>query len=335
MNRVRAVGDRRDAPARVLRWTARLLPAGRRNWGDAMQAELAGINAVDDRWRFARGCTLAIARRAALGSFGIAVGAVLVAVLLTARTHYLPLRIGLIAMVAVLGIVVLVGDRAPLFAPPLTSARSCAAVRYGAVLALGWVTIGIVLSFRSGDGSADRASSGVPILTALIALYLIAFLSLTSRALADSWVLTCGIGLGIAAALLWLILALVQPPMPVTTSSAFAVLSVAILTAAAAGTVRRAAALTALCAAVVGASSIVVLHLAAVTYGPGSWVPPNSAALTPAGRLVQSRAEAGDTYIGLVLVGACAAIAILATAIRHHGEPLPPSRRPTTTAPAR
>ncbi len=300
-----------------------------------MQAELAGINAVDDRWQFTRGCTLVIARRAALGSFGIAVGAVLVTVLLTARTHFVPLRIGLIAMVAVLSIVALLGDRATLFAPPLTSARSCAAVRYGAVLALGWVTIGIVISFRSGAGSVDRASSGVPILTTLIALYLIAFLSLTSRALADSWMLTCGIGLGIAAALLWLILALVHPPMPATTSAAFAVLSVASLTAAAAGAVRRAAALTALCTAVVGALSIVVLHLAAVTYGPASWVPPNSAALTPAARLVQSRAEAGDNYLGLLLVGALAAIGILASAIRHRRELPVPSTHPKTASPTR
>jgi hypothetical protein len=51
---------RRDAPALALAWTVPLLPAARREWGQAMQAELAAIDASIDRWRFTRGCALAI-----------------------------------------------------------------------------------------------------------------------------------------------------------------------------------------------------------------------------------------------------------------------------------
>src|SRR3954464_4515694 len=46
-----------SAPERYLRAVVRLLPASRRQWGLAMQAELAAIDGTSERWRFVLGCT--------------------------------------------------------------------------------------------------------------------------------------------------------------------------------------------------------------------------------------------------------------------------------------
>jgi hypothetical protein len=47
---------RDDAPARLLRWAAGLLPAQRAEWGQAMLGELDHIDGRGRRWRFAAGC---------------------------------------------------------------------------------------------------------------------------------------------------------------------------------------------------------------------------------------------------------------------------------------
>ena len=216
----RPVGERRDVPAHLLLWTAPLLPANRRQWGQAMQAELAGLETPADRWRFAGGCALAILRRPAPGALAAVVvpGAfVLATILLTARTAYLPLRLVLVAMAAVLAAVYLCGDRAALFAPGPTRSRVAGVVRAGGALTLAWLSFGLVLGMRSGNGDVvDRATAGVPIMTVVIGLYLLGFLALTSPALADRRVLTRGVGLGIVAATAWLAMALTHPPLPLS-----------------------------------------------------------------------------------------------------------------------
>lgn len=100
------------------------------------------------------------------------------------------------------------------------------------------------------------------------------------------------------------------------------------------GASRGVAMLTALCTGLVGALSIFVLVHLALAYGPAGWVPSDTAALTPAARLAQSRVEAGESYLYVVLVGVPAAIAILAGAIRNHrSSRLSPGRSPAA-APA-
>ncbi len=211
-------GDRRDAAALFLDWTVPLLPDTRRQWGRAMQAELAGLGPSADRWRFAGGCALAILRRPSLGALGallVPVGFVVATVRLTAGTAYLPLHLVLIAMVIVLAALYLCGDRVELFVPRRTGSHVAGAVRVGGALTLGWLALGIVLSHRSGDGNVvDRASTGVPIFTVLLGLCLVGFLALTSPALADNRVLTRGVGLGVLAAVAWLATALAALPIP-------------------------------------------------------------------------------------------------------------------------
>ena len=57
---------RADAAARVLRGVVRLLPSARRDWGAAMEAELAAIQGPAERRRFVLGCV----RAAAVLTFG-------------------------------------------------------------------------------------------------------------------------------------------------------------------------------------------------------------------------------------------------------------------------
>src|SRR5688572_13742219 len=53
-----------DAPARLLRIAIAAQPPHRRDWGTAMSAELAAIADRAERWRFALGCSWALARTA-------------------------------------------------------------------------------------------------------------------------------------------------------------------------------------------------------------------------------------------------------------------------------
>jgi hypothetical protein len=289
-----------------------------------MQAELAGIGSSRDRWRFASGCAFAIVRRPAAGplaSFTGPVAVVVATVFLTSETAYLPLRFGLTAMTILLSLLYLAGDRAALFAPHRTGSRLAAAVRAGAAVTLGSLALGIVLSDRSGDGNVvDRATAGVPIFTALIALYLVGFMSLTSPVLADTKVLARGVSFGLAAAMIWLAFATTRPPLPLSSRSAFVVLAIAML-AAAITSAGYEALLTTLCATLVGALALFVVAHVALAYGPATWVPSDTAALTPAARLAQSRVEAGESYLQLIPIGAIAALFIFVIAYRNHRRP--------------
>lgn len=199
------------------------------------------------------------------------------------------------------------GSRLPVFALRANTSCLAGAVRVSGALALAWLVLSVVVSFRSGGGDvSDRASSGVPICTVVVALYLLAFLSLTSPALADDAALAASVALGGAAGPLWLTLALVHPPLPPTGGAALVALTVAVIVAAAVSATRHAGTFTASGTGLIGALSIFAsLHLA-LAYGPAAWIPPDSAALTPAARLAQSRAEIGDEYLPLILVGAFA-----------------------------
>jgi hypothetical protein len=63
-----------------------------------------------------------------------------------------------------------------------------------------------------------------------------------------------------------------------------------------------------------------------LAFGPADWVPSDSAALTPAARLAQSRGEAGESYLVLLLVGAVAALALTVSALRRRRSLRPPLR---------
>lgn len=53
---------RQDAAVRVLEWIVRMMPTHRREWADAMRAELSYIEGRAPRWNFVASCTWAALR---------------------------------------------------------------------------------------------------------------------------------------------------------------------------------------------------------------------------------------------------------------------------------
>lgn len=252
--------------------------------------------------------------RASLGTLvGLAVpaGLVLATALLGTRTTYLPLRAALVAMVAVLGVLQVVGARV-LFPAPADRSPLVLAVRTGGALAVAWTALSVVLVDASDGGDAvDRARTGVPVLTVLLALLLTAFLVSTSGAPESAVAPARGAALGAGCAALWLAACLITPPLPSSGWSAALVVGLAGALGVRTGAPRGAALLTGLCTAMAAALSVVLLVGLALACGPAAWVPPDSAALTPAARLAQSRVEAGEGYLSVLLLGALAALGVL------------------------
>jgi hypothetical protein len=104
-----------DGPGWLLAARAATLPAGRREWGRAMAAELAQVQGRPARWRFAAGCARVAVlppggRRGAVGvAGGLAVAATAAAVLVTGAV--LPAgRVFALAFVGLLGGLLLDAD---------------------------------------------------------------------------------------------------------------------------------------------------------------------------------------------------------------------------------
>lgn len=245
-------------------------------------------------------------------------GTLAATIVLTIRTAYLPMHVGLISMVVLLAATSVVTECAAPWAMTPEGLSFARAVRTGGSLVLALLTLGVVLGFRSDDGNVvDRASTGVPVATVTIALYLLGFAALTSAAPGDRWALLRGAGIGVTAVPVWLVIATAGgAPLPLLSNGAFGVLAVAGAAAAAWGAGRGAALRVVLCTGVVGSLAVYAAARAAFAIGPAAWIPPDSAALTPAARLAQSRAEAADNYLPVLALGALAAIVVVAVTLR-------------------
>jgi hypothetical protein len=94
-------------PDLLLRWIVRRLTERRREWGQAMEAELAGLDS--GRWRFALSCARGVLGRpetiVRLVPSLLIAGAAGIAVWLLAAIPHGPVRLEAIAMVSVLGVV--------------------------------------------------------------------------------------------------------------------------------------------------------------------------------------------------------------------------------------
>ena len=105
-----------DGPGRLLAAAAAALPAGRRDWGAAMAAELAQVPMQERaaRWRFAAGCARAAVfppggSPVAVGVAGVAVAATAAAALATgavlpAGRVFVPTFVGLVGGLATLAV---------------------------------------------------------------------------------------------------------------------------------------------------------------------------------------------------------------------------------------
>jgi hypothetical protein len=266
-------------PDALLRAAVRLLPAQRRQWGLAMQAELASLER--GRWRFALSCARGVLGRPEtvlrLVPRLLVAAASVAAVWLLADIRSGVVRLEAIAMVTALAAVVW-------FARPARMVGAAGA----AILATE------ALVFLHGLRLEDGATAGIVVWTVMLTIYAIALTRAPAR----------GAAIGAAAAVAWLAAALFDPAVP--TSNAPALLGIALAAICAGGRT------SGLCAAATTALLIAVL-----IDGPlrlfSPWVANSAPPVYPpesVDRLVDS--------IGVWLVGCLLAVA-LSLAVRAGG----------------
>jgi hypothetical protein len=266
-------------PDALLRAAVRLLPAQRRQWGLAMQAELASLER--GRWRFALSCARGVLGRPEtvlrLVPRLLVAAASVAAVWLLADIRSGVVRLEAIAMVTALAAVVW-------FARPARMVGAAGA----AILATE------ALVFLHGLRLEDGATTGIVVWTVMLTIYAIALTRAPAR----------GAAIGAAAAAAWLAAALFDPAVP--TSNAPALLVIALAAICAGGRT------SGLCAAATTALLIAVL-----IDGPlrlfSPWVANSAPPVYPpesVDRLVDS--------IGVWLVGCLLAVA-LSLAVRAGG----------------
>ncbi|MET7398822.1 hypothetical protein ABZS66_35570 [Dactylosporangium sp. NPDC005572] len=295
----------RDAPAWALAAATRLLPAGRRDWGTAMSAELAGIDLRPDRRRFAAGCVAAIVTRPGVllraGYLLAPIALVAYVVRWSATIGEPPRRWGVVALVAVLALVVELGVIGPL--GPVGGGRAARLVR-----TIGYVLVGVLaveaVLFVAGRTGPDLG--GVPVFGVMFAGYLAAGQALTAqRSTATPRALLTGAAAGTAAAAAWAAVVLVAPPIP-----AGPLLAIVLIAAGMTIAGRLGGQVAALGAGTTAALLILNLVTAASVLAP-DWLIPHLAppALAPATQIAESRIELPDPYLWLLLLGWFVALA--------------------------
>jgi hypothetical protein len=299
--------NRRDSAGWLLAAAVRLLPPGRREWGTAMRAELAGIGPRSERWRFTLGCVRVIATRPALwrwvGYRLLMLGILAATLRWTAHVGYAPLRWGLVGLVGTLVLMAWLGRVRPL--GPVSDSRAARGVRAGGYLLVGVLAAEAVASMAHKD---NHDVGGVPVLTVMFAGYLLGFLALTAhRSAATSRILLTGAVAGGTAAAAWTVAVVAFPPIPpdVTLAVLLTVLGMGVAIVAARRRGDAAAGLLAgVCAGTVAA--LLILHVVIVlsAFGPARLIPDLvPAALSPADDVANSRIEIQDPYMWLLLFG--------------------------------
>ena len=246
----------------------------------------------------------------------LVVAAAVVAMLVaTSRFAYPPLRVGLVAMVVVLSAVTLFG-RFPLGLGPVAGSATAWIVRMVGIVLAGAGAVGVAFGLAQGGSESERAGSGVPLYTVVLAVYLGAFLAVSRRdgGLPPRAMLT-GVGLGLLAGALFAAAVPILPPGLIGL-----VLLLAASAPAVAGWLTRPAevgVLSALLATVTGCQTVFFAAAVLYQYGPDAWMPyAGPGPLTPQGQLEQNRAEAIDPFVSVLFLGAVAATVLVAMALK-------------------
>ena len=318
-----------SAPGRYLGAIVRLLPEARRQWGQAMQAELAAIDGTCERWRFVLGCTrvaLLPPARAGVVRQPLAVAAGAAAVIageialagITGQT--IPLLL-VLALLAWLG-------RRPGYLGPVRPDRTARTVRAGGYLVAATYLVALIAGDGDGFLQPNRANWG-PVFALMLTLFTVVFLALSARSSRlGGTALAAGVGSGLVAGAA----AFAAIPFQEGTSLAHALpgdsgwlLIVTFAAPAVAALVTRARlggddqqARAALCAATVAALVVALLGFAAVVLFPRS-LDAVRAIMPPGTSHAHLQAEqdigASDTYAGVLMLGTMLA-AVLWVALR-------------------
>jgi hypothetical protein len=322
-----------DGPERLLAVALRVLPAGRRDWGRAMQAELATVEEPADRRRFARGCVRTAAVRFVLP--GVVHLLVVLATLATmlawiATLDYPRLAVMLYVLVPMLAAVCWGARRAGMLGPdgPGTPAGIVRAGGY--LLAATVAAVALALGRPPAYEGADDGT-GVLVLGTVAASFLIAALTVTARRSAATVrvLMTASAG-GLAATVLWLVLVILIPPIPPSVGRALALAGVAAVVAVLANSGRSSTVpgvlLAALLATVVALTSTFVMLVLLAHHGPDRLIPAVTPDALPGHRISESRIEIVDPYMLVLMLGAVTATMLSAAAVV--------TRRPVTRRPA-
>jgi len=311
----------RDLPARGLALAVRALPAAHRDWGLAMQAELAAVEDAAARRSFALGCTRTLLTRPAtllrLAGAALLPAAGAVSIVLALRIANLGVRAEALVLIAALAGVLWLGRRPGVLGPvaaDVTSRRvraaSCAIV--GALLVM-------VLLPSNGGGHDDP--SGAWVVGLVVLLYLAAGLFATARGTAAE-PRTLRLASGVVAA------GTAASWVPMLLSAgvrAHPGANLAIVAATVAGGVLLAAPRGTGAAIVAGfgagaATCLLITLLALGTYAvrpeliPDRCGTSNACGLTPAARTETNAILAGDPYVADLLLGSLLAAVLIAGA---------------------
>ena len=255
-------------------------------------------------------------------------GAMVATVIGTGAITYARARVGLTAMVAILLTLSWLGRR-PGVLGPAADGWPARLTRVGGQALVGIGALGVILNLRAADNPVAKGDEGLPILATVLTIYLFAFVAVTARrSPAGARTLATGAAIGSGAAGVWLGLVLLVPPIPPSSGAALVAVAgavgVAVVQIRGSDGRSRQAALAGLCAGTVAALLIVELLIVALRFGPETWIPDLApAALTPADGMAQSRIEAEDSYLAVLLAGAllAAVLAVVATATRRRSRP--------------
>ncbi|GAA1274755.1 hypothetical protein GCM10009677_30100 [Sphaerisporangium rubeum] len=305
-----------DVAGWVLGFAVWLMPGWRGGWGDAMRGELAHIDGGTARWWFAvsclRGVVLEPRWMLVAGGHLVPVVAVVVG---TRELEYAPMRAGVVGMVTVLVVLSWLAGRRGVLGP-VRGGWVAGSVRWGGFVVVGGAAGLVVHGFAGASaGVAEKAEIGVPVCTAVLVLYAVAFAVVTARwSPATGRALAIGGVCGAGAAAEYMVAALLRPPLATGVSWAVATVvtsgAAALLIAANSGGGVAQGVMAGLCAAVFAALVIFTAAEVLLQFAP-AWVPDTSPVnVAPADRLANNRAGAEDQYFGLLGLGGLTAVAL-------------------------
>jgi len=319
-----------DRPARLLGAAVRVLPAGRRDWGRAMQAELAAIEDRSNRRSFAWSCLRAAAvqfhlLRGALHAFAVlAVVGTLVA--WAATVGHPPLAWMLSIVVSVLALVCWAARRAGMLGPTNDGVTAWL-LRGGGYLTA--VAIAAVALAHTHPATLEAADAGAAILglSTIAAGFLTGVASVAARrSVATARVLITGLGSALAATAGWLVVVLLAPPIPATIGWALAAAAVAAVIAVLANSGESSTTAACLLAGLIATATAMALIFGSVLLlahlGPDSLIPDITPGALPGQHISESRTEIVDPYVLILFLAGVAATVLGLAAVA--------TRRPVT-----
>ncbi|MEV6851922.1 hypothetical protein [Actinoplanes sp. NPDC051411] len=298
----------KDWPARLLYAAVRVVPAERRDWGRAMQAELAAIDQPADRWSFAWGCLRASHLLRGTVHLLMVLGTLGALLAWIATADYPPLFWILSTVASVLAAVCWQGRRTGMLGPTGDGVAAWLLRGSGYVIAAGIAVVALAHAHPATLQAADDGY-GLLAIAAVAGSFLIGLAAV--KAAATRRALVTGAGSVLAATTVWLVVVLVAPPIPAAPGWALVVTAGAAVAAVLTNARNAQESLLAGLLAIAGTMALIfgtVLLLA--RFGPDSLIPDITPGALPGQHISESRVEIVDPYVLIMILSAVAATAL-------------------------